>query len=291
MHETRFIFFILRTTITGKDGEEKFVCGVMIDVGGDKSTFVPGQLIGKGATTAGVEEDGEDEETLQFIPGRMGNLASDEESKLFIPGQNVIRADDVSEFQAGQMVSGPKKQLVFLRGEIMINAKSQVQFVPGIQAEGNFVPGLVSDVKDGTGFVEGKLQKIKETALFIPGATSVFSETSNRFIKANNDGELSTHDYPEPGLIIDGATLSTVFKKAKPKNGVTIRLKDGTTQFFADGKIPEELQGNEMVPGRMEQDVDGPKFVPGKVMVINGIKTFIPGKVFKGKNVIIVIII
>ena len=65
MHETRLIFLIRRTTITGKDGEEKFVCGVMIDVGGDKSTFVPGQLIGKGVTTSGVEEDGEDEETLK----------------------------------------------------------------------------------------------------------------------------------------------------------------------------------------------------------------------------------
>merc|ERR1719370_2811144 len=73
-------------------------------------------------------------------------------------------------------------------------------------------------------------------------------------------------------------------KKTKPKNGVTIRLKDGTTQFFPDGKIPEELQGSETVPGRMECDVDGPKFVAGKVMVINGIKTFIPGKVFKGEN-------
>ena len=269
---------IFSCTIIGENGEERFVCGVIIDVGGDKSTFVPGQLLGRGPNEA-ASEDG-----MQFIPGRMGNLLGDEQGKVFIPGQSVTNSDDRIEFQAGQMVLGSKKQLVFLRGEIMINAKSQVQFVPGMQAEGNFVPGLVSEGKDGTGFVEGKLHNIKNASIFIPGATSVFSETSNRFVKANNDEELSTHDIPEPGLIIDGATLSTVFKKAKPKNGVTIRMKDGTTQFFADGKIPEELQGCEMVPGRMECDVDGPKFVPGKVMVINGIKTFIPGKVFKGTS-------
>ena len=256
----------------------------MVDIGGDKSVFVPGQLIGKGANV----NDADDEENgLQFIPGRMGTVGSnDDQCKVFVPGQNVDVSDDKTEFQAGQMVMGPKKQLIFLRGEVMINSKSQVQFVPGIQAEGNFVPGLVQE-KDGVGFVEGKLHKIKDTSIFIPGSTSVFGENNNRFVKANNDGELSTHDYPEPGLTIDGTTLSTVFKKAKPKNGFTIRLKDGTTQFFADGKIPEELQGQEMVPGRMECDVDGPKFVPGKVMVINGIKTFIPGKVFKGKYLVI----
>ena len=255
----------------------------MVDVGGDKSVFIPGQLIGKGV---GVDNAEDVEDGLEFIPGRMGVASNDEQCKVFVPGQNVDVADDMAEFQAGQMVMGPKKQLIFLRGEVMINSKSQVQFVPGIQAEGNFVPGLVSEGKDGVGFVEGKLHKIKSASIFVPGTTSVFGENSSRFVKANNDGELSTHDYPEPGLIIDGTTLSTVFKKAKPKNGVTIRLKDGTTQFFPDGKIPEELQGSEMVPGRMECDVDGPKFVPGKVMVINGIKTFIPGKVFKGKYLI-----
>ena len=270
-----------RTTILGTDGEEKFVCGLMVDIGGDKSVFVPGQLIGKGASV----ENGEDEEDgLQFIPGRMATISNEDQGKVFVPGQIVDISDEKNEFQAGQMVMGPKKQLVFLRGEVMINSKSQVQFVPGMQAEGNFVPGLLSEGKDGVGFVEGKLHKIKSTAIFIPGTTNVFGENSNRFVKANNDGELSTHDYPEPGLIIDGTTLSTVFKKAKPKNGVTIRLKDGTTQFFPDGKVPEELQGHETVPGRMECDVDGPKFVPGKVMVINGIKTFIPGKVFKGNQ-------
>ena len=257
----------------------------MVDIGGDKSTFVAGQLLGRGNSVANSEDDvGEDK--LQFIPGRMGNLLDDDQSKLFVPGQTISNPDGHVDFQAGQMVVGPKKQLVFLRGEIMINAKSQVQFVPGMQAEGNFVPGLISDGKDGVGFVEGKLHKIKSNSIFIPGTTSVFSESSNRFVKANNDGELSTHDTPETGLIIDGGTLSTVFKKVKPKNGVTVRLKDGTTQFFPDGKIPDDLQCCEMVPGRMECDVDGPKFVPGKVMVINGIKTFIPGKVFKGNHLL-----
>ena len=254
----------------------------MVDIGGDKSTFVAGQLLGKGSNVAASEEEAE-EDRLQFIPGRMGNLLEDDKGKLFVPGQTITISDENTEFQAGQMILGTKKQLVFLRGEVMVNAKSQVQFVPGIQAEGNFVPGLISDGKDGVGFVEGKLHSIKSTSIFIPGTTSIFSENSNRFVKANNDGELSTHDTPETGIIIDGGTMSTVFKKVKPKNGVTVRLKDGTTQFFPDGKVPDDLQGCEMVPGRMECDVDGPKFVPGKVMVINGIKTFIPGKVFKGK--------
>ena len=108
----------------------------MVDVGGDKSVFVPGQLIGKGV---GVDNAEDAEDGLEFIPGRMGTASNDDQCKVFIPGQNVDVTDDVAEFQAGQMVMGPKKQLIFLRGEVMINSKSQVQFVPGIQAEGNFV--------------------------------------------------------------------------------------------------------------------------------------------------------
>ena len=256
----------------------------MVDIGGDKSKFILGQLIGQGIYRGVVIND---ENQLQFIPGRMGHTMDENQKLLFIPGQNVTTSDGLVEFQPGQMVPGTKKgqQLQFLRGEIMINGKGQIQFLPGIQVDGNFVPGLIEESKEGCIFIEGKLHKVKTESLFIPGTTSVFSETSNRFVKANNDGEIGVHTSPETALVIDGTVLSTVFKKTKPKNGVTVIGKDGAIHFYADGQIPDNLEGSEVISGRMECGVDGPKFVPGKVMMINGVKTFIPGKLIKGNNI------
>ena len=51
----------------------------------------------------------------------MGKILIEDERQVFVPGQNVTTSDGHTEFQAGQMVSGCKKQLLFLRGEIMIN--------------------------------------------------------------------------------------------------------------------------------------------------------------------------
>merc|ERR1719308_809387 len=57
-----------------------------------------------------------------------------------------------------------------------------------------------------------------------------------------------------------------------------VKTKNGS-KFYPDGKVPEDIEGAEVIEGRMEYNKDGPHFVPGKVMEINCVKTFIPGKI------------
>ena len=267
-HTTKGPKFVEGETVWTADGlkfvvgvkvEDKFVCGTMIDAGGERAQFMQGQLIGFSP------------ENLYFIPG---NLVLDGDGKPnFVPGQTIGK-----KFVAGQTVPAGKTGFTFVHGEVYVNGKSQIQFLPGMDIEGVFLPGLQSD----NGFVEGKLISAKSKPVFVPGKTSVFDQSSNRFTKATSDKELSLHNSPDTCKVIDGSTMSVVFKKTKPKNGVMITTKTGSHRFVPDGQeIPSSMEDGERVFGRMECGVDGPKFVPGKIMVINGVKTFIPGKTFK----------
>ena len=138
---------------------ERFVCGSVIDEGGEASRFVQGQMIS--------DENGED---IVFLPGEMGVV---EGKEMFIPGQRV----EAGPFRPGQMVDGG----VFIYGEIIFNNKSQPQFLPGIYNDDNdkFLPGLVceSGLQKETLFVEGKLFNSKDVeTLFVPGTTVLIGE-------------------------------------------------------------------------------------------------------------------
>ena len=74
--------------------------------------------------------------------------------QVFVPGQTVTTADDTRAFLRGQMVDtadGP----VFLYGDVMVNNKNQVQFLPGqlVHSEERdkeeFIPGLMADTAGG----------------------------------------------------------------------------------------------------------------------------------------------
>ena len=138
---------------------DKFVCGTIIDEGGEASRFVQGQMIS--------DENGED---IIFLPGEMGAV---EGKEMFIPGQRV----EAGPFRPGQMVDGG----VFIYGEIIFNNKSQPQFLPGIYNDDTdkFLPGLVceSGTQKETLFVEGKLFNNKDAeTLFVPGTTVLIGE-------------------------------------------------------------------------------------------------------------------
>ena len=78
-------------------------------------------------------------------------------------------------------------------------------------------------------------------------------------------------------MLVDTGNMSMIFKKYRPCPGVMVKTKNGS-KFYPDGKVPEDLEGAEVLEGRMEYGKDGPTFVSGKVMEIGGVKTFIPGQ-------------
>ena len=259
--------FVAGLTIDTEIGPN-FVSGVLIDVG-DEAKFVAGQMLGQ----PGKE--------ITFIPGQMGEIM---EKQVFVPGQTV-EVDGQKVFLHGQMVE-TKDGPMYLNGDVIVNAKNQVQFLPG-QLVNNaerdkeeFIPGIVGETPTGTEFIEGKFIKRGEVAVFVPGKTSVFIDgVSNRFDKVNDAKGMSLQKSPSAAMLIDPHNLSMIFKKYRPAPGVLVKNKDGSTKFYPEGKVPEDLEGAEVLIGRMEYTKDGPKFVPGKVMEINGVKTFIPGKV------------
>ena len=105
---------------------------------------------------------------------------------MFVPGQTVTAADETKEFLRGQMVDtadGP----IFLHGDVMVNNKNQVQFLPGElvfneeRDKEEFIPGIIAETPSGTEFMEGRLVKKGEDAIFVPGKTTVFIDgTANR---------------------------------------------------------------------------------------------------------------
>jgi hypothetical protein len=260
------IKFVAGLTINGV-----FLSGTIIDEGGESSRFVTGQMI---SDVAGEE--------VLFIPGEMGTV---EGREVFVPGQRVD-----GTFRPGQMI----ERSVYVYGEIILNTKGQVQFLPGIyssEEDEEFVPGIICETSGSkeTVFVEGRLYNNKESeTLLVPGQTTAISGgTDNRFEKAKNNKELRTRkSLSPPPLAIDGEALSLVYKRIKPKNGTMLMTQNGV-KFFPDGsKIPQELldSGAEVITGRMECTENGPQFVPGKVMEIHGIRTFIPGRMIKDEE-------
>ena len=119
-----------------------------------------------------------------------------------MPGQSVITPDESKVFLRGQMLDtadGP----MFLHGDVMVNNKNQVQFLPGQlvyneeRDKEEFIPGITGETATGadnlyagqifkslfpgTEFLEGRLIKKGEEALFVPGKTTVFIDgTANR---------------------------------------------------------------------------------------------------------------
>ena len=264
--------FVAGLTIDTEIGPN-FICGALIDMG-EEAKFLPGQMLG---------EPGKD---ITFIPGQMGEIM---EKQVFVPGQTVTLPDGQKIFLHGQMVDtadGP----MYLNGDVIVNTKNQVQFLPGQlvhnseRDKSEFIPGILGETPNGTEFIEGKFLKKGDTALFIPGKTSVFIDgVSNRFDKVTDSKSLSLQKSPSSALLIDPHNLSMIFKKYRPCGGLMVKTKDGM-RFYAEGKVPEGLEGAEVVQGRMEYTKDGPKFVPGKVMEINGVKTFIPGKLMTNED-------
>ena len=260
--------FVAGLTIETEIGPA-FICGSLVDMG-EESKFVPGQMMG-----------GTDKEPIMFIPGQMGEIM---EKQVFVPGQTVTTPDDKKVFLHGQMVDtadGP----MYLYGDVMVNNKNQVQFMPGQliyneeREKEEFIPGLMGETEQGTEFIEGRIVKKGEEAIFVPGKTTVFIDgVGNRFDKANDKKNIALQKCPSNPMLVDCNNMSMIFKKYRASPGVMVKTKNGS-KFYPDGKVPEDIEGAEVIEGRMEYNKDGPHFVPGKVMEINGVKTFIPGKI------------
>lgn len=93
---------------------------------------------------------------------------------------------------------------IFLHGDVMVNNKNQVQFLPGQLVRNEerdkeeFIPGITAETPTGEGnhprgqasysvtypgteFMEGRLIKKGDDAFFVPGKTTVFIDgTANR---------------------------------------------------------------------------------------------------------------
>ena len=116
-------------------------------------------------------------------------MLTPDERKVFLRGQMLDTAD------------GP----MFLHGDVMVNNKNQVQFLPGQlvyneeRDKEEFIPGISGEtatgadtltsckwaksqiIFPGTEFLEGRLIKKGEEAVFVPGKTTVFIDgTANR---------------------------------------------------------------------------------------------------------------
>jgi len=260
--------FVAGLTIDTEIGPQ-FICGGLVDMG-EESKFVPGQMLG-----------GTSKDPLVFIPGHMGEIM---EKQVFVPGQTVTTPDDKKVFIHGQMVNtadGP----MYLYGDVMVNNKNQIQFLPGQlifseeREKDEFIPGIMGETPEGTEFIEGRFLKKGDDALFVPGKTTVFIDgVGNRFDKISDKKNVVLQKCPSNAMLVDCNTMSMIFKKYRASPGVLVKTKNGS-KFYPDGKVPDDVEGAEIIEGRMEYNKDGPHFVPGKVMEINGVKTFIPGKI------------
>ena len=258
--------FVAGLTIETEIGPQ-FVCGSLVDMG-EESKFVKGQMIGGTAT-----------EPISFIPGLMGEIM---EKQVFVPGQTVT-SEGGNVFLHGQMVETSEGS-VFLHGDVMVNNKNQVQFLPGQlvyneeREREEFVPGILGEANGSTEFIEGRFIIKNGDVLFVPGKTTVFVDgVGNRFDAAKDKQNVTLQKSPSGAMLIDNNNLSMIFKKYRASPGVMVKTKNGT-KFYPDGKVPDDLEGAEILEGRMEYTKDGPQFVSGMVMEINGVKTFIPGK-------------
>ena len=91
------------------------------------------------------------------------------------------------------MINVPDLGLTFVHGEVLPTAKPGINsgfFVPGIysecgeKSELRFHPGLVSETRSGIEFVEGKLCKVADQAVFVPGK---IHSRDNRFEKVADE--------------------------------------------------------------------------------------------------------
>ncbi len=264
------------------DGDASFLPGALVDVSSDESNFVPGQLLSAR------------DEPLTFIPGRFCSSADGGE---FVPGQLIH-----NEFVPGQTIDLGDEQKVFLPGAVVDGT-----FVPGVfdESDGDaFTAGVVLDSVDGLMFVGGRLIEDESgSVVVVPGKVM---EGSTKFVPCRGPGDMSLRKSPEPGDCLDGQSLSMAFKKARPKNGIMVKTKDGTSRkvtlwcisfimqmiilieyassrFYPDGELLPDVLANccEAIPGRLECGEHGPTFVPGKSMELNGVRSFIPGKVVR----------
>ena len=124
-----------------------------------------------------------------------------------------------------------KTGFTFLHGQVSSTGK----FLPGAEVDEIFTPGVLCD----NGFVEGRFVKAKKAKgpTFAPGKHS----PGGKFEKALDEKDVVVVEPPPLGTgtckVVDGSSLSVVFKKTKPKNGVMITTKTGSHRFIPDGQV------------------------------------------------------
>ena len=88
-----------------------------------------------------------------------------------MPGQSVITPDERKVFLRGQMLDtadGP----MFLHGDVMVNNKNQVQFLPGQlvyneeRDKEEFIPGITGETATGAGKKPHARRQILKSLLF-----------------------------------------------------------------------------------------------------------------------------
>jgi hypothetical protein len=92
------------------------------------------------------------------------------------------------------MMNVPDLGLTFVHGEVLLKGNTSASFVPGIystdseSSESRFHPGLVSETRQGIEFVEGKLVRASNEAIFVPGK---LRGRDDRFDKATDERGLT----------------------------------------------------------------------------------------------------
>lgn len=260
--------FVPGVTVKDDKGEARFVPGTTLETA-DGVKFIEGQVI---KTEKGLKfspgafvlaEDGVT--VLEFTPAAsLGDVvfrdglpdpsaASALQTREEVLGHMVQTSHGV-EFFPGRANGLPSGKVI--QGKLVKSASGAVQFVPGMEIDGAFVPGQVVVTEMGEQFVPGQVVDTKEGPKFVPGQV-VETQAGPKFLPGQT---VLTADGPRfvPGQIIE--------------------TKAGPT-FIPGQVICTEEEGSRFVPGQIVETREGPRFVPGRVIETGDRVTFVPGQI------------
>jgi hypothetical protein len=138
-----------------------------------------------------------------------------------------------------------------------------------------FIPGIAIETKQGMQFVEGQMVESAEHGqIFMPGKTEYKPNGQAEFIVAGSIDEISFHQPPPAGVVIDSHSLE-ISEESMSVFGNMVQTEFGI-EFYPQ-KIGEEgLPQGKMIPGKLIKQGKETKFVPG---IINDDGSFTPGQI------------
>ncbi|KAE8736632.1 hypothetical protein FOCC_FOCC017913 [Frankliniella occidentalis] len=167
---------------------------------------------------------------------------------------HMVQTSHGVEFFPGKANGLPSGKVI--QGKLVKSASGAVQFVPGMDIDGLFVPGQLVMTELGEQFVPGQVVETKEGPKFVPGQV------------------VETHAGPK---FLPGQTVLTA-DGPRFVPGQIIETKAGPT-FIPGQVICTEEEGSRFVPGQIVDTREGPRFVPGRVIETGDRVTFVPGQI------------